>query len=671
METAMSMLTVLVVQPNKKPAHAIVKAIEAAGHRVWLCSKETNAISDYKEHACDAAIIHVTSRKPTGLSIAQRIRELPMGNQSPIILTANANTNPLKLEKLAEQVRATAFVLTDENTHILARLLEDIIHRSPTKPSAHTHPGTPAQDEDVIAHTSVATSREQEERHTKVEDEPENEDSSRLSWEEHHDQEAQDEGIMVEEQARLIEKGIELQGNFLSTPFPSLLRTFAELRISGALAVSQHENERGTTTGGKPRKIVYFKNGIPVYVQSNLINECLGRLLIRLGKITPHVLDQSVHLMQQEREKQGLILIRMGALTEEELNGALREQLRRKLFDLFGWRNAAYQFSTDIRQLPDVIALEMNLAEVIFEGVVRKITPQRLLRVLEPHMDRFVVPNPTKAEVFLNMDLVEEARTLLLHLDGTNTLRTLLQQTSRRPGAAAQLLYAMSSLGAVSFETQPQPSHMLEEHENTAAKSPHGDSSTSQHSTTAEAPMPHAPEPFESTEVTSGETPNQRPRSKIQPIDSTEERQASSDAHSESTHALNHHVELTFQAERLFRTGKKMLEQHKLKQAFALFTRAESLCPDEPEFTTYRAYVGYLATPQNDTLTQQALENLAHVIQREPASYEAHLFRARILASLEGFEEAQAAYRQAITVDPTRNEAKTELKQLELKSGNR
>jgi tetratricopeptide (TPR) repeat protein len=661
-------LTVLLVHPSPHLTRAIVEAIEAAGHRTVLCAMDTDAIETFRDNPSDAAIIHVVPRKREGLAIAKRIRETQAGAQLPLILTSEGNVDPLKLEKLAEQIRATAFVLSEDNIPILARLVEDIVHRSPTKPSVSAHLDLSTADQDKSVSHTGETSREHDERRTKVDDEPESDESPALSWKSGDDPEAEQEGLSVEAQARLIDQGIALKGDLKSTPFPRLLRTLAEERTTGALVVCQQDDERGTTTGEKPKKIVYFRNGIPIYVQSNIIHECLGHLLIRLGKISRAMFDESIQRMRNEHKKQGSILIELGVLTEDELTSALREQLRRKLFDLFGWRGASYQLSTDQIKFPGQIELGMSLAEVVFEGVVRQIPAQRLLRILEPHMGAFVVPNPSKAEAFLRMDLVDEAKEALLSLDGTQQLQELLQHASKRPGAVAQLLYAMASMEAVWFLPQAQPGHSIRELEPEpdlipiASPEPFG----LYHSTTAEAPIASPEEPFEYTEVTSGETPNQRPKSKIRSVEKLSKPMDVDAAEHTNPDHLDRQVEITFQAERIFRSGKKAFDRNLLDDAAALFSQAEQLCPDEPEFVLYRAYTQYLLAEQDTRAQHAALLALERAQKLAPSLYEGHVFYARALVSQQRLEEAQAAYKAAIALRPERLEALTELKQLEV-----
>ncbi len=237
-----------------------------------------------------------------------------------------------------------------------------------------------------------------------------------------------------------------------------MLARLAAQRATGALVVvAPDDDDLRTTTGESPKKVVYFRNGMPVYVRSNLVRECLGQLLVANDVITPHERNVSVQRMRAGEGRQGAILLAMGALEPEQLRDALAEQLRTKLFDLFRWDTGEFRFTTRVPPPPEVVTLELGLAEIVFEGVVRRMTPARLLALLEPKLDAYVIPSTDRMTRFLRLDLVAEARHVLRVLDGTQRLRALLTFAGQRPGAAAQLVYAMECLGAVRFSDLPVP----------------------------------------------------------------------------------------------------------------------------------------------------------------------------------------------------------------------
>ncbi len=64
---------------------------------------------------------------------------------------------------------------------------------------------------------------------------------------------------------------------------------------------------------GDAKKIIYFKDGYPIFCRSNVLSECLGRTLVAEGVITQVDCDQSVEKSKESGRLQGTVLIEMGS----------------------------------------------------------------------------------------------------------------------------------------------------------------------------------------------------------------------------------------------------------------------------------------------------------------------------------------------------------------------
>src|SRR6185503_1590158 len=124
------------------------------------------------------------------------------------------------------------------------------------------------------------------------------------------------------------------QGDLRITPFPVLLHRLFKDRASGALLLVRDP----------VKKIVYFRNGFPVYVKSNLLSECLGKVLVRERLISDIQCRESLRLLQETKRQQGSLLIQMGALSQQNLIYRLQLQLRTKPYDIFSCPGGEYRF---------------------------------------------------------------------------------------------------------------------------------------------------------------------------------------------------------------------------------------------------------------------------------------------------------------------------------------
>lgn len=275
-----------------------------------------------------------------------------------------------------------------------------------------------------------------------------------------------DEGRFVSARARETARG-DWSGSFGTTPFPALLRRIADERASGGLLCTMPAPRqadpralRGTVDKEPATKVVYFRSGVPVHVRSNLLDECLGQLLLRKKRIGVATLEESIRKMRERGGLQGQILVEMGALAPLELGELLAEQVRQKLFDLFGWRRGEFRFAANMEAPRDGIAIEMALPDMVFEGVCAAMPATLLLDIMTPRLDLFVVPDPVRLSRFARVRVAKDLRAVLESLDGTTPLRDVLRAGSR-PGAIAQLLYALECLGAVSYEAHAQPRRVM------------------------------------------------------------------------------------------------------------------------------------------------------------------------------------------------------------------
>jgi tetratricopeptide (TPR) repeat protein len=98
------------------------------------------------------------------------------------------------------------------------------------------------------------------------------------------------------------------------------------------------------------KKHVYkftFKDGQTVTGKSNNVEECLGRVLYKNGRISATNCQISIDKMKSEKRRQGEILAEMGLLTEDEIPELLKLQLKMRLHKLFELPSAKFTFKAE------------------------------------------------------------------------------------------------------------------------------------------------------------------------------------------------------------------------------------------------------------------------------------------------------------------------------------
>jgi len=238
-----------------------------------------------------------------------------------------------------------------------------------------------------------------------------------------------------------------VRGNLKHKRFPEVLAQLYRWKASGALLMRR----------GRIKKIVYLKDGYPTFVKSNLLSECLGRILVREKMITEPECERSLELLPKSNGKQqGTVLIEMGALSPHNLVFGLQLQLEQKLFDIFSWPDGDYQFNAKVESSPQAVVLDMSLASVIYEGVRRKFGDDQVKDLLDPFIDLYLGVHPEPSHRFQDLPLEADERTLVALIDGRRTMREVIERAGLPDRNARQLVYAL--LAAEMIQSQRRPS---------------------------------------------------------------------------------------------------------------------------------------------------------------------------------------------------------------------
>jgi CheY-like chemotaxis protein len=736
-------LTVLVVVPHAVKADRIARAVVAAGHAPIVLPDGERAIDRFVQEPADVVIAEYFLPGRDGATTIESIRWAPGGRQAHAILIAEEEPETAALATIGARIDAVATFVGDPPQGKLTDILRSLDRKPPNDPrqlrpgelppaplsflnrttsilkgDKNEFFGSSEEESTVRGSASVARKILEAHRVQTSESAPRvvdvdasraraKDDETRLAKRPSEerpvpgsssvDPAAVAEGLRVRESARDAAPAIQqVEGRFESTAFPALLVRLAETRASGALVCTAEDEPRGTVTGDAPIKMVYFRGGVPVHVRSNLIDECLGQLLLRKKRIGAATLDESVRRMKLGHGLQGEILIDMGALSPLEVSETLAEQAREKLFDLFGWRRGAYRMTNE--EAPkDAAPLELALPEMVYEGVCAAMPATRLSDLLTPMMDRYVVPDSQRLARFVRVRLPVELKAILARLDGTTTMRLLIGMSSK-PAAVAQLVYSMQCLGAVRFEE-----HARKRLSEPPASPPSGGVPLRQSSgqlpvapASASQPLPaggsRGADPTPSRRPDESSPPAEiAPAAKAKPplvqswdddsttpqLDEIEMRQAAAPPVPSPPAApappkpptsgvvpTDAQVDRLFEAERHFRRGNRALERERFAEALAAFEQAATLCPDEGEFVAYVAWARHCSAPYDPAANERALTELERAATLAPALFVVSLLRARVLVHAGRRAEAREAYARVLALEPSSEEARVALAKL-------
>lgn len=239
-------------------------------------------------------------------------------------------------------------------------------------------------------------------------------------------------------------------GRLEEVALPRLLMDLFRARFSGRLEVRRQ----------RVAKSFLFDSGAAILAESNLASESLGVQLMDAGAISRADYSRVVDHVKEHRCKEGTSLLSLELIDPRGLFLALKEQVRLRIIECFGW--ASGEFTVDPRVPPpaDAQAFRADVYSLLQAGVAAHWSAERMLRDLEPNMARFAAPNARFQQVEAKLESDDSVKALLAALDGQRMLwQTLQLATTPRAVAAA---WVLDAAGAVDYLSAPRPDVSLD-----------------------------------------------------------------------------------------------------------------------------------------------------------------------------------------------------------------
>lgn len=190
------------------------------------------------------------------------------------------------------------------------------------------------------------------------------------------------------------------------------------------------------------KKRFFFKTGVPVYGISNVLNEVLGRLMVRKGIITQEIYEKSLEIMLHEKKKQGEVLLAKGHITPQQLNDSLHIQAKERLFSSFGWVNGTYHYYT-IENLPkDLFLYPVHPAYAILHALRNGYYPADKIKIeVDEKRENILAFSPKTIYALEDFQPNAQERMVLTLIDGKSKLSNLLAQIEARLSTHRESIY--------------------------------------------------------------------------------------------------------------------------------------------------------------------------------------------------------------------------------------
>jgi tetratricopeptide (TPR) repeat protein len=482
-----------------------------------------------------------------------------------------------------------------------------------------------------------------------------------------------------------------LEGSLDKLPFPALLHHLHGLRATGVLNLES----------GKKRKWIELRDGHPVGVRSNLLNECLGHYLLRHERIQQADLEESRRQMQDGR-LQGEILVAMELLSEDEMVEALKAQADEKLFEVFGWEDGKFRFERRATlERANSIGVQRSPANLILHGVRTRFPAERIGAFFHSHADCVVAHCDSPYYRFQEIDLAPEQESLLRELDGTRRVSDIL--SSDDDLGLTRALYALVATGMLELRGGVAPAGRAASPNRPARASvaaPRVDPECSELQSMAQ--RFDAQDHFEILGVGSNASEPEIERAyvalaeKFHPDrfnDSSEAVRAVAeevfeyisranetlrDPRMRGAYVLDQRREerrvekeeigrRAIEAANQFQRGDGLLNSRNYEEALVHFGSALELNPEEGDYHTHYGWTLHLCHPGDMTIIQEAMEHVRRGLKLASHADRAYLYMGRLFRATGKPAAAEKMFTRAVQLSPDCVEALRELRLINMR----
>jgi CheY-like chemotaxis protein/tetratricopeptide (TPR) repeat protein len=465
-----------------------------------------------------------------------------------------------------------------------------------------------------------------------------------------------------------------MSGRIEEIPVPALFHHLHGMRGTGVLEVRS----------GKKKKQIQFREGVPIAVRSNLVNETLGHLLVASGTITWDALHESLQRVKRGEGLQGQILQAMHMLDEEDLAKALRRQAMEKLFQVFGWYEGRFRFHPRTRlKAANSLSLKVSPARIVMEGVRTRFPITSIDAFLSERSAWIPVVGESPFYRFQEVELDEGSQRLLDQLDG-RSLAGLgdLSEPARRA------LYALVVLEMVELRDPDRVEARAATRPPEKQRAPRRIREVQHHVEPAEARSGRAEhdirgqltelaqrfaglDAFGVLDVSRSASDDDvrnayaelakrtHPDHRLQYIARERGR-----AQEEKELAEGHRA---LQGEIAFQKGEAALRAKRIERALEHFERAVALYPEEGEYHAYRGWTHYLAAPERPQRLAEAIGFVQKGRKLAPDREKPYLFLGRLCLADGRQDIAEKMFARAVQLDPDCVEALRELRLLHMR----
>lgn len=424
---------ILLVVNNKSNAQMLSQHLREEGYEVILAKDGQEGFDLFLVHSPSVMIIDMLLPKISGSELCQRIREVPESNDVSIVLVSSIFKN-MDLSRISKsRWNVDLFFKFPLDMDVFKQEIKRIIKEKP-----ETHAADDKEPiSEIVMSEAEAIAMPADPISDMSEKAPDAEELD-LAIELDEDEEVEPQEIRQEVRREFHLKEIALKGSLRENSVPEILAYLHYHDESGLLTFNSQEAS----------KKVYFKDGNPVYVESRLREENLGRMLVRDGIISQEDCFLSLNNMRTYHKQQGGALVMAGALTPLQLMEALQRQMRQKIINLFAWFEGEYLFEQKTISTQKAVFFELSVPDLVVAGICEYYEPASI-QIIFDEISKLKLRRKDYLPFHLaELELTTNDKKLLELADGSRNIEALVLESVVDPARSFRVLYSLILLGA-------------------------------------------------------------------------------------------------------------------------------------------------------------------------------------------------------------------------------
>lgn len=242
---------------------------------------------------------------------------------------------------------------------------------------------------------------------------------------------------------------------------PSLFGRIETLGVADLFSLLNMTQKTGVLTveSGQTVKSTYFHNGEIVFARSNLMEDRIGSVLYRTGRITTEQLKLAEAAITP-RKRFGSILIEKGVLTTKTLWEAVKYQVEEIAYSMFALHEGEFLFYDGQELEEDLVGFQIGTQGVLMEGFQRLDEYQLIREKIPSGQTIFHLNDPLP-----DLEISEREKNLLSMIDGMSDVETLIRNSRMGEFNCMKALFRLLKMGFLIpmevGEAVPHPSEQI------------------------------------------------------------------------------------------------------------------------------------------------------------------------------------------------------------------